>query len=278
MTIHIYLNNYMPYSPSRTLTQLDYNVLKPLIQDPKNTYILHGEPTLYPFLHETLNQLQGKDFILTTDCCEPGVLTRYTKDIPYLALNYDGFMNDTIRNKAGLTNNVISTINIMKERVKTLRLSYTISHANVDWVDADTSILFRLWQDNLKNMKQPFLSVIQQAEVYSLDKFTWIGINADYIKKWNSKGLLTQTNYDYLNTYISLPTEPCTSVLTDSTVAWDGTVRMCMSHRMFETLGDLRQQSFDEIMFSSAEKRQACSNCAYKGQCWLSHHLKNNIV
>jgi MoaA/NifB/PqqE/SkfB family radical SAM enzyme len=275
MIINIFLNNYLSYSPPKTLVHMDYNVLKPLIQNPEHTYVLRGEPTLYPYLFETLDQLQGKNFILTTDGYDPDVLLRYKKPIPYISFNYDGFMNDKIRNHDGLTNNIIHLLGVLQGKTETLRLAYTVSHANMNWVDADMEILLKLWKEY--GMKQPYFSVVQQGDIYSVKDFIWIGINDEYLQKVNSKGLLTQSNYDYLKTYLAYPSDPCISPQTNTVVAWDGTVRMCMSHRLFESLGDLRNSTFAAIMEESKTKREGCATCAYKTQCWLSHHLKDNI-
>jgi MoaA/NifB/PqqE/SkfB family radical SAM enzyme len=282
MQVNILLNNYIPkytqgVPQSNQLIQLDYAVAKSIVQDPNNTYVLRGEPTLYPYLFELLDQLQGKNFILITHATDVEMIKRYKKIIPYISINYDGYTNDTIRNSTVLTANMMNLINAFQYNTNTiLRLAYIINPYNIEWLLTDADIMMKLCSQ-YSNMKLPYFSIYQQSELHGEEKFTWMSLPEELIRQVNAKGILTQKNYDYLLAYTRHITTPCASIMNSTVVAWDSTVRLCQSHRFIEKIGDLRELPLATIMENTTTYRLECAQCPHMHYCWFAQHYKENF-
>lgn len=283
MKIDIFLNNhFVKYNRSpmeeSELKQASLKHVKRAIKSGEHTYILRGEPTLYPYLYEVLDALQGKNFILTTSGYQPEKLIRYPGKIPYLVIGYDGFTNDRLRNSEGLTRNVLRLLDHFgtKEEVIT-RIQYTISKMNLKWLKADAEIIINFYA-LYPNLKKPYFVIYQQTEIYNQEVFTWVGMGRESVQLLNHKGLLSEKNLAYMNAWLDKKDYDCYSPREEMVMAWDGSFRMCQSMRFGEELGSIEDEPLEEIIESSIDMREDCLKCAYRSQCWLSFHYKDNIA
>lgn len=284
MKVDIYLNNILPrynrspVDPSSAEHISLKHVKRLLKSNEDHLFILRGEPTLYPYLYELLDALQGKQFIVITSGFEPEKLIRYPKKIPYLVLNYDGFLNDKIRNNPSLTRNTLKLLDHFGNNMNmTTRIQYTISKHNLGWMKADAEIIIKMY-DQYPNLKKPYFVVYQQTEVYNEEVFTWVGIGKETVSLLNHKGLLSQKNLSYLNAWLNKEEYKCISPQKEMVLSWDGTFRTCQSMRFGEIIANIEDDTFDEIIETTKPMREDCLECAFRQQCWLSFHYKDNIA
>lgn len=277
MKIHVYLNNYFVKYKSQFKTptkELDFTTLQKI--PTTHQIILRGEPLTHSKIYTIIKYLKNKNYILTTDCESIEKLLTVPEKIPYISINYDGFLNDNLRgNRLYLTSNILKTINFFGGK-STLRLSYTLNASNSNWINADISLL-RNFCDNYPNMKKPYFMIQQMSEYFSQEKFIWIPISVSLIDKLNKASLLTERSLRFFAAYYDRAQFNCHSMKNNITVMYDGTIRMCMSHRINEVLGDLKTQTFDEIIECSKQQRDAALECQYRNNCWLAHHFKDNV-
>jgi MoaA/NifB/PqqE/SkfB family radical SAM enzyme len=279
--INIFLNNIFPRYNQTPMSESEYvhaslKHVKRVIKDDDTQYILRGEPTLYPYLYEVLDALQGKNFVLTTSGYNPDVLFRYKGKIPYLSLNYDGFINDKLRN-ANLSRNIIRILDFYGQRDDmTTRIQYTISKMNLPWIKADAEILLGMYAE-YKNIKKPYFIIYQQTEIFNQEVFTWVGLGPDTVKMLNHKGLLSKKNLAFMNAWMDKVDYDCVAPRDEMVMAWDGTFRMCMSMRFGQNIGNIEEEPIEEIIESTEDMRAECSTCAFRSQCWLAFHFKDNI-
>jgi len=251
--------------------------IKRAIKSGEHQYILRGEPTLYPYFYEVLDALQGKDFILTTSGFNYEQIINYPGKIPYLVVNYDGFMNDELRNNFTLTSNIMKLIKYFSNIAETtIRIQYTISKMNLPWLKPDAEILIKMYE-LFPSIKKPYFVIYQQTEIYNQETFTWVGLGIESVKLLNHKGLLSEKTLAFMNAWLAKEDYNCVSPQGEMVMAWDGTFRMCMSMRFGEEIGNIENDPLEEIIEASKYQREDCLKCAFRTSCWLSHHMKENI-
>lgn len=279
MKINIFLNNYFVQYKQNFIEpdiSLDINILKKIPLD-NNKIILRGEPTLHRQLNDILFLLHKKDYILTTDGEKVENLFSYKGQIPYISFHYDGFMNDIIRgNRSYLTKNILRALDFYAGKKTTTRISYTINKWNTEWFNVDVKILRHLLEKYPK-MKRPYFLICQQGAYFMQEEFYWQPINITMIDTLNKNSLLTEKNIRMLAAYYDKATYECIAPENEITITPDGYVRLCMSHKINDVLGNLHNESFDEILKKSEEQRLAARNCNVKKKCFLAHHYKYNI-
>lgn len=275
MKLSIYLNNYfVNYNHKQTepTENLSIKILKDL-SETNHQFIFRGEPTYRTDLVKILKLFRRTDYILTTDSTDPSKILEFGKNIPYISFKWDGINNDMLRGERSLTLNMTRLL----ERIKNTqsRIEYTFSPYNKDsWLN-DMAILE--YYMNKYNMKKPYFSMYQQGHIYNEQNFKWLNITKEFISKLNHKGLLTQKTLNYLNNWVKKQTYTCISPQNELVIMYDGTVRLCQSHRINEMIGDLRENTLDEIIQQSEEVRKSAEGCPLRQQCWLSYHYKDNI-
>jgi MoaA/NifB/PqqE/SkfB family radical SAM enzyme len=276
LKINIFLNNFLGHQNTQeALINIPLKNVQKIISSNDHQYILRGEPTLYPYLYETLDMLQGKNFIVTTSGYEPNVLINYKSKIPYLSLNYNGFLNDQNIN---LTANIIKLLNRFANNTEDVitRISYIISNTNLPWIKVDAEILVKFY-DIYRNLKKPYFIIDQQTDIYNQKEFIWIPMGLETIKMLNHKGLLSEKVLNYLMAWIHKIPFNCTSLQNELICDWTGNFRTCMSTRFFEKIGDINNNTLQEIIDDTQEHRRNCINCGYTKSCWLAYHYKDNI-
>jgi radical SAM protein with 4Fe4S-binding SPASM domain len=279
MKINLFLNNRLSgKSDVENLKQIPFKYVKKILEDHKDgyQYILRGEPALYPFLYETLDLLEGKDYILCTNGYNAEALVNYSGHIPYLSIAYNGFLNDFIQ-EAHLTNNILILLDkfAWDENTKT-RLQYIISRFNMPWLVPDSEIMVKLY-DIYPNMKKPYFILDQQTTSLENTEFTWTPIGRDSVNMLSHKGLLSEANLNYLLAWLHKDRAKCTSIANEMVITWDGIFRTCMSLRFEDNLGNLEDSTLDQVIESSKEIRIACKDCPFQTYCWLAYHFKDNV-
>jgi hypothetical protein len=279
MKINIFLNNRLSgKSDIENLEQLPFKYIRKILDAHKDgyQYILRGEPALYPFLYEALDLLEGKDYILCTNGFNAQALVNYKGHIPYLSINYNGFLNDTIQ-KAHLTNNIMILLDkFAYDNTTKTRLQYIISRINVPWIIADSEIMIKLYSI-YSNMKKPYFILDQQTEVLGNDKFAWAPIGKESISMLSHKGLLSEANLNYLLAWANKNRTRCTAMANELVMIWDATFRTCMSLRFDEYIANLEDSTLDQVIENTKELRNNCIKCPSQTQCWLAYHFKDNI-
>ncbi len=159
----------------------------------------------------------------------------------------------------------------------TTRLCYTITKTNLRWIKADAEIMVNFYAE-YPNLKKPYFVIYQQTEIYNQEVFTWVGIGKETVKMLNHKSLLSNKNLAFLNAWLDKVDYDCYSPQSEMVMAWDGTLRMCQSMRFGEEIGNIEDEPLDEIIESTIDMRNDCLKCAYRTQCWLSFHFKDNIA
>lgn len=242
-----------------------------------NFFVLRGEPTLYKELHDLLYHLHKKDYVLTTDGEKVEALFAYKGPIPYVSFNYDGFVNDTLRgNRNYLTRNIIRALDFYTGKKTQTRLSYTINPWNREWFKVDVQIL-RHFLEKYPSMKKPYFLIFQQGVFFMQVEFSWQPIDVKMIDDLNKASLLTEKNIRMLAAYYDKAAYVCSAPQDEVVITPDGYVRLCMSYRMNDILGNLNEQSFDEIIEQSKETRFGALECPLRGKCYLAHHYKHNV-
>ena len=275
MKLSIYLNNYfVNYNHKQDIPDKNLSIM--LLRDLSemdHTFIFRGEPSYRTDLHKILKMFRRKDYILTTDCSIPENILTYDKTIPYISFKWDGLKNDLIRGERSLTFNM----NILIDKLKydTSRIEYTFSPYNKDGWKYDIEVL--KYYVN-KGMKKPYFSLYQQAQIFNESDFKWINVTKELISRLNHSGLLTQKNLNYLNNWSNRRPYSCISPQDELVIMFDGSVRLCQSHRINEVIGDLNNESLDVIIERSKEERRKAEECPLKLQCWLSYHAKDNSM
>lgn len=278
MKINLFLNDYFIlynkyFEKPKTEFKLDLIEKIPI---ENNLIILRGEPTLYSKLDDVLKYLHKKNYIITTDGEKVESLFRYRGRIPYISFHYDGFLNDQLRGyRSYLTYNILKALNYYAGK-STLRLIYTINPYNKEWLDVDISILRHLY-NKYPNMKKPYILIHQQCPYFAQRNFSWTSIDIKIIDKFNKAGILTDKTLRYLAAYFDGANYSCVSPKNEVVITPDGKVRLCLSFRFDEILGDLNKQSFEEIVESSKEIRESAVSCSNKQNCWLALHVKENV-
>lgn len=281
MKINIWLNDYYNrYNllPKDTYSHIDVDLFSSIIDDTNENdlIILRGEPTIHPFLWQLLNKLQDRNFILTTECAQTNNLLNYKKSIPYLSFRWDGFLNDQIRGKRPLTINMKKLLAEFSGHETQLRVEYTISPYNLEYLDVDMLILQKMMLEYSK-MKQPFLVVYQQSQIYNQEGYVWTPLSRDKIKDLNSKGILTQKTMKMLDGWLKKTDYSCIAPQSELTIDNQGRVRICQSLRFGDIIGDLKNNSLQDIITNTEEIRSDTAECPLKNQCWLAYHYKDNI-
>ena len=276
MKLSIYLNNYfVKYNKKQTppTENLSIKILKDL-SETDHQFIFRGEPTYRNDLPKILKLFRRKDYILTTDATDVDKILEFDKSIPYLSVKWDGINNDMIRGEKPLSLNM----NRLFERVnyQQARIEYTFSPYNKDSWEYDLAQL-EYFMKKYK-LKQPYFSMYQQGQIYNEENFKWLNITKEFISKLNHKGLLTQKTLDYLNNWTKKQLYTCTSPQNELVIMYDGSVRLCQSHRMNEVIGSLKDNTLDEVIKTSEDIRKQAEGYPLRQQCWLSYHYKDNVA
>lgn len=281
MKINIWLNDYYNrynLSVKKTYSHIDVELFNSIIDSlsDDDLIILRGEPTIHPFLWQILNKLNNKNYILSTESSKPEPLVKYKKHIPYLSFRYDGFMNDVIRGKRPLTLNMFTILSEFSARETTLRLEYTISPYNLEFLEADILNL-RLLVSKYSRMKQPYFVIYQQSEIYDQTSYAWTSLSKNKIQELNKKSLLTEKNLKFFDAWLNKRETPCMSPRNEIVIDSSGIVRLCHSLRFHETLGDLKNDSLSSILEKSSQVRNNAIECPLRKQCWMAYHYKDNV-
>lgn len=278
MKISLFLNNYLPLynKPHKAeLVSLDKKILSDVINS-EDQFILRGEPTIYPDLHNVLNQFKRKkNYILTTHMLDLDALLSYDRTIPYVSVFWDGILNDKIKGTKPLTANMIRFFDSIKGKDTTTRIHYTFTSTNAPYFMSDITTLKGLIT-NYQKMKQPYFSLHQSGFYYSESEFVWPPFTRSHLTELNKQGLLTKKNFNYLLGFLSKDKPRCVSPQNEITILYDGTVRLCQSHRIVESLGSLYEKSLQEILEENKENIKSAETCPLREQCWFSHHFHDN--
>ena len=278
MKINIYLNDYRqkyrgPVPP--TTKTISYDLIKKVVS-PSHTYVLRGEPTLREDLGNILDLFPKKNYILTTDGSNVQPLIDYQNTIPYVSFNWDGYHNDFIRGCRPLSFNIHKALEYLKNKKTITRIEYKISSNNLGTLKNDAHQL-RLMLDLYPRMKQPYFLIMQQAEIFNEKKFIWTALGKGQINNLNKMSLLTQDTLNYMNKWVDKKSYSCSAPQDELVINYDGTVRMCQSFRFNEIIGNVSDNTLDEIIEETKAKRKGCTSCSFKKECWLAYHYKHNI-
>ena len=266
----IHYNNSNP-SPS---SHIDVSLVEK-IASPDDLFILRGEPNYHPQLHDLLDVLKNSRLIYTTHAFNIDALLSYKRTLPYVSFHYDGIQNDRIKQQSGLTVNILRALNAMSSHVSVTRLAYTLSPFNKDWIDGDIGLL-RQFYENYRNMKKPYFLIYQQGKYFSQPNFAWTSINKTFIDHVNRSGILSQKDLQFFLSFFSKVDYNCLALQDELVIDWNGDVRLCMSHRWNEIIGNIRDQSLEDIKASTKDIRQT-SQCPVRHQCWMAYHYKDSI-
>ncbi|MEA3499847.1 MAG: hypothetical protein U9R41_02335, partial [Candidatus Marinimicrobia bacterium] len=204
MKINIWTNNlFVSHNkPIPKEENISLKHFKKTVNSDEHLYILRGDPTIHPNFYEMIKALQNKNFIVSTHCLNSSVLIKNKQHIPYLVIKWDGLKNDILKGNNNLTYNMFKILDMYSRNENvTLRIEYTISNKNIDWLLTDIAILRKLFSV-YDNMKQPYFVINQQTEVLNQDEYTFVPFGADHLDILNKTGLLTQKNLDYLKASI----------------------------------------------------------------------------
>jgi MoaA/NifB/PqqE/SkfB family radical SAM enzyme len=280
LKINVFLNNkFVKYKTPLNITEsLDYKKfldITAFARDGKHLIILRGEPVLYPRFEDALTELKDVNHMLTTEGYNIERLLAFPRTIPYLSFLYDGFKNDEIK-QAPLAANVFRAIEALSNKQSIFRFNYTISPYNLDWLVVDAQIM-RQYITKYKNMARPFFNIYQQGMFYGEANFSWTPLTKVLIDFLNQTMVLTENELKSMNAWLAKQPYECISPQNNMTVLPDGTVKLCMSHRMNETIGDLNKVSFSEVVAMSEEIRKSTASCPFRFSCWMSYHFKDNV-
>jgi MoaA/NifB/PqqE/SkfB family radical SAM enzyme len=281
LKINIWLNDYhnkYNQSPKSNYNHADVNLINKIVDESseEDVFILRGEPTIHPFLWQILNKLQNKNFILSTESANTDNLISYKKNIPYLSFRWDGFINDKIRGKRPLTLNMQKILSSLSSKETQLRVEYTISPYNLEYLDIDMIILQKMMNE-YSRMKQPYFVIYQQSEIYDYNGYIWTPLSKEKISQLNSKGLFTEKTMKFFDSWINKRDYSCTAPRNELTIDYQGDARLCQSMRFHEIIGNVNLDSLQDIISSSKSIRDKASECPFRKQCWLAYHYKDNV-
>ena len=280
MKINLFINDYVPVyqrklNQTNTLKNISLELVKKIYR-PEHTYVLRGEPTEHPKFRELLDIFTEKNYILMTEASKLSSLIGYQGEIPYISFSYDGFQNDQIRGNRNLTYNVMKALEHFSQKDTQLRIEYIISQNNYEWFEIDVVILKKLMSLYPK-MKQPYYVLFQEGDYFKKKDFTWVPLTEQAVLRANALGVLTQKNLDFLKAYLERKEYSCIALKDEIIVMSDGTVRLCLSHKFNEIIGDINSSTLEDIISSTQPIRDACVGCEYKLSCWLAYHYKESI-
>ena len=270
MKINLFINDYVPVyqrklNQTNTLKNISLELVKKIYR-PEHTYVLRGEPTEHPKFRELLDIFTEKNYILMTEASKLSSLIGYQGEIPYISFSYDGFQNDQIRGNRNLTYNVMKALEHFSQKDTQLRIEYIISQNNYEWFEIDVVILKKLMSLYPK-MKQPYYVLFQEGDYFKKKDFTWVPLTEQAVLRANALGVLTQKNLDFLKAYLERKEYSCIALKDEIIVMSDGTVRLCLSHKFNEIIGDINSSTLEDIISSTQPIRDACVGCEYKLSC-----------
>jgi len=280
MKINLFLNDYFTqYNKNYIRPKMELNI--DLLKKISNNHfiILRGEPTLYKQFHDILTYLNKNDFqyVITTDAENITSITTYKGPIQYVSMNYNGLLNDYFNgNRLYLTKNIIKICDFLTSKKSLMRLNYTFSQYNKETFNADVGIL-KYFKEKYPRMKRPYFSIYQQGYMFAQENFIWTPINIGMINKLNKASLLTEKSLRMLAAYYDKATYKCIAPANELNITSDGKVRLCLSYRFTEIIGDLNKQSLNDIIEESKELRNKTIDCQHKKKCFLANHFKQNI-
>lgn len=275
-TNNLFVNHNKPIP--KDVHNISLKHFKRATQSNEHLYILRGDPAVHPNFYEMIKSLQGKNFIISTHCLNASILIKNKQYIPYLAVKWDGLRNDILKGNNNLTYNMFKILDLYSGKEDTtLRIEYTVSNKNIDWLLTDIAILRKLYTI-YDNMKQPYFVINQQAETLNQDEYTFVPLGADHLDTLNRTGLLTKKNLDFIKATIEKRDYICQSVQNEMVLNHDGTFRTCQSLRFHEELGSIEDKTLDEIIEESREYREKMERCPLRSKCWLAYHYKDNIA
>lgn len=280
MKINVFLNNkFLKYKTPLNITEnLDFKVfldIAKFVREEKHLLILRGEPPLYPQFENALKELKDVDFILSTEGYDVERLIAYPRKIPYLSLLYDGFKNDEIK-QVPLSANIFRVINNFANKDSIFRFNYTISPFNFDWLVIDAQIM-RQFITKYKNMARPFFNIYQQGLLYGESTFSWTPLTKTLIDFLNQTMVLTENELKTMSMWLTKQLYQCISPQNNITIMSDGTMRLCMSHRINEVVADLNKMSLTDATRVSKNLRKNAEECPFRFSCWMSYHFKDNV-
>lgn len=280
MKIDLFINDYVPvYQRKNTQTNTLKNISLDLVKKiyrPEHFYVLRGEPTEHPKFRELLDIFTEKNYILMTEASKLSALIGYQGEIPYISFSYDGFQNDQIRGNRNLTYNVMKALEFFSQKNTQLRIEYIISQNNYEWFEVDLVILKKLMSLYPK-MKQPYYVLFQEGDYFKKKDFTWIPLTEQAVLRANALGLLTQKNLDFLKAYLDRKEYSCIALKNEIIIMSDGTVRLCLSHKFNEIIGNINSSTLEDIINSTQPIRNECEGCEFRLSCWLAYHYKESI-
>jgi MoaA/NifB/PqqE/SkfB family radical SAM enzyme len=158
MKITLFLNDYfVNYNkpPLKSKQELDRNIIQQLYNE-DDTFILRGEPTLRHDFNQVLDIFNKKNYILTTHLYDIDKILQYKKNIPYISMNWDGIINDSIREKKPYTADLIKLLHFFKSKKTIQRINYTISNHNLAFFDIDVKekSLQQILKDNEQELNE----------------------------------------------------------------------------------------------------------------------------
>jgi MoaA/NifB/PqqE/SkfB family radical SAM enzyme len=281
MKIDIWLNNlFINHNKPipKKIENISLKHFKRAVKSEDHLYILRGEPTLHPNFLEILKTLQGKNFIVSTHGLNSSLILNKKENIPYITIKWDGIRNDVLKGDSTLTYNIFKLLDFFSNREDIIsRIEYTITNKNIDWFSTDIATLRKLYSV-YNNMKQPYFVINQQSEVLNQNEYTFVPFGADHLDMLNRTGLLTQKNLDYLKASIDKKDYICKSLQDEMVLNYDGTFRTCQSLRFHEELGNIEDNTIEEIIKSSEKYRESLERCPLRAKCWLAYHYKDNIA
>ena len=281
MKINIWLNDYYNrynLSPKNQYNHIDVELFHKIIDETnkEDLIILRGEPTIHPFLWQLLNKLEDRNYILSTESTNINPLINYKKNIPYISFRFDGYQNDQIKGQRSLSLNMNKIISEFSGKQTILRIEYTISPYNMEYLDADMMLIRKIVNQHSK-MKNPYFVIYQQSEIYNHQGYIWTPLSKEKINQLNKFGLLSQRSMKFFDAWLNKRDYSCLSPRNQLVIDYNGDVRLCQSMRFYDIIGSVKEENLQDIVNNTKSTRDKASECPMRQQCWLAYHYKDNV-
>ena len=232
-----------------------------------------GECLLHPDFYEIVaycSELNVNFLILSNGIGFWGIRRAIYYGAERITLSVDGYNHDVIRGAKG-------NLDLIKKIVKgfskliDIRLAYTVCDDND--LEKDQQLLKELIMMGAN--KNVYYILVRDAEAFNIEK----SFNQHRLKipaNLDRFDTMSLTSKKYLLSYSS-SIKKCLSPQFYFSIFEDGNVRYCQSYNYGMILGNVNNESIEDIIEKSRWILDKSNSCNYKDRCWAACHRRYDV-
>lgn len=223
-----------------------------------------GEFTMYSEARNLLKYCTANNikYTILSNCIDIDTLEQLlaTFEVKNLTISCDGVKHDKIRGRIGNLNKIKDVYNTWKEYIPNIKLSYTLSKYNEQYLDEDMQMFKEMGVDKI------YFCLAQNMDLLSTRGTVTPMIKTIDRMYYEHSDMLYSKDLQFLKDIVFGNIKKCDSTGSVHTVYTNGDVVTCQSFMSREILGNIHNSSLKEIL----DKRDLKGfSCQYNDVCKL---------